>query len=762
MLKDYRFWLGIGQFIVVATLLLLAIVIGKVKFQANILDLLLETKYSALVNHAEQYFFEQAKSRVIISVRGEQGESAVAELAKHFKQKEWIAPRTNAFDLNTLALFYANHQAAVLSPNYRLLLNNNDSLLPLVMQKLSQAANPFVAATFDTDPSLLTADFIEHNISMLPPMQPERDWVVTNSGDEQVYLLFLLLPANASQINKAHQFATEVLDTLNMTNIKFPNAQIFYSGMTFHTAENVTKAKYEMAVFGGISVTAMILIVLLVFRSGYPLFAVIFTISNAILCGFTALVWSFNSTHVLSFVFGVTLIGIAIDYCFHGLTDLKNRISPNPNKHVLNTNVRNSLIIGFLTTSVGYLVLIGSPLDVMSQVAVFVVAGLIGALITTLFLLPATMPLRKKSSVENKPAFPNIVHDYVIHFSTYATQLAKNRKIILLVMTVGLAGINALSSLTFNDDISLLSSSSSQLLEAEVKHRKLMHQDQSIRVFIEASTIEALLQREEAFIHDLKTNANSAEVLGVSQWLPSFKQQKLNSELLLTAYQAGRFQDVNEALGVNIHFEQVNPLSPETFLNSSAKALIQDRLYQQDNGYVSLLTINHVGVQEVKSVLLQHQKYSYLLNKSEGLSQAMQVFRTQLLAWTLIASLVVLTILSIKFSLKAGVISVLILGITIVSALQVSLFIQGHLNVFNILGIILIIALAIDYLVFIQSRRLKLSNVVAITLSAISSILVFGMLIFSQTPAVFSFGLTVMLGVIGIYLLSPLAVEQGK
>ena len=68
----------------------------------------------------------------------------------------------------------------------------------------------------------------------------------------------------------------------------------------------------------------------------------------------------------------------------------------------------------------------------------------------------------------------------------------------------------------------------------------------------------------------------------------------------------------------------------------------------------------------------------------------------------------------------------------------------------------LILALAIDYLIFYRERGLIQSNVVAISLSAVSSILVFGMLSFSKTPAVFSFGITVMFGITFIYLLAPM------
>ena len=81
---------------------------------------------------------------------------------------------------------------------------------------------------------------------------------------------------------------------------------------------------------------------------------------------------------------------------------------------------------------------------------------------------------------------------------------------------------------------------------------------------------------------------------------------------------------------------------------------------------------------------------------------------------------------------------------------------------FQFVGCLLILALAIDYLVFYQVNNLSPSNVLAISLSAASSMWVFGMLAVSKTPAIFSFGLTVLVGLICIYIFAPLSIELPK
>jgi len=73
---------------------------------------------------------------------------------------------------------------------------------------------------------------------------------------------------------------------------------------------------------------------------------------------------------------------------------------------------------------------------------------------------------------------------------------------------------------------------------------------------------------------------------------------------------------------------------------------------------------------------------------------------------------------------------------------------------------LLIIALAIDYVIFYQEHGLQAKTFLAISLSALSSAAVFGILAFSATPAVSSFGLTVLIGIVSIFMLAPISARK--
>ncbi len=74
---------------------------------------------------------------------------------------------------------------------------------------------------------------------------------------------------------------------------------------------------------------------------------------------------------------------------------------------------------------------------------------------------------------------------------------------------------------------------------------------------------------------------------------------------------------------------------------------------------------------------------------------------------------------------------------------------------------ILVLGIGIDFTLFLAEARGDLRiTMFAITLSALTTMLSFGLLSLSSTYAVHSFGITVLIGIACAYLLSPLAVLE--
>ncbi len=93
------------------------------------------------------------------------------------------------------------------------------------------------------------------------------------------------------------------------------------------------------------------------------------------------------------------------------------------------------------------------------------------------------------------------------------------------------------------------------------------------------------------------------------------------------------------------------------------------------------------------------------------------------------------------------------------SAITIALLgIVGHqLQLFHVLALMLLLGIGVDYGVFFQERpdRREASAWMAVSLSAASTLLSFGLLGLSKTPALQAFGLTMLLGTSLVWLIVP-------
>jgi predicted exporter len=77
-------------------------------------------------------------------------------------------------------------------------------------------------------------------------------------------------------------------------------------------------------------------------------------------------------------------------------------------------------------------------------------------------------------------------------------------------------------------------------------------------------------------------------------------------------------------------------------------------------------------------------------------------------------------------------------------------------NLFTVLALLLVLGIGIDYGIYLYEEREEATRAwVAVSLSAMSTLLSFGLLAFSRTPALQIFGLTMLCGVGLAWLLAP-------
>jgi predicted exporter len=93
-----------------------------------------------------------------------------------------------------------------------------------------------------------------------------------------------------------------------------------------------------------------------------------------------------------------------------------------------------------------------------------------------------------------------------------------------------------------------------------------------------------------------------------------------------------------------------------------------------------------------------------------------------------------------------------------------TLALMGYLGIpiqlLSILALLLTLGMGVDYAIFLQARQNHAHTLLATTLAAALTLLSFGLLAASSTPALHALGLTATLGVTLSWLLTPVFLER--
>lgn len=661
-------------------------------------------------------------------------------------------------ELDSIVRDYLNYPYAFISEQYRYLLQANDSqrLFNYQFNLLNDVASPWVAATLQSDKTLALADFF--NQQRLPSAKlKNHDGFLIATKNEPVgqarYYVLVNFMSNGTglDLNVAKKIAANVASLKQQALTQDTGVDYLATGAAFFTASASSSAQNEMTLFGAISVFATLLLIMVIYRSVLSVFCTLFVVSVSMIYGYTALRLLFTEVNVLTLVFAVTLIGIAADYSFHALSEL--RFSKPKVANPLHT-IRSSLLLSFLTTTAGYLILVFTPLILFKQIAVFTMAGLLGALLCVLLLYPSLVVLKAKSAMQ-VPNFISGLHNL--------QQVWLNNKLAmrwqLLFIIVGLFGLTFLDNdddprhfYKVPDDLITQQQTISDLLAAQW--------DSSYLLIAGDSEQQVLRQMEQLLpkLEQLQADKEIAAYSSISQWLPSISMQKSNQQLLSGAVNRGHFTRLNSVLGFNAvarPLDDYQQLDFATWQNTKVAPLFTNQWLQIENRFYSVIKLK--SLQNTSSVKSLANTYTdvFFIDKVAGISEQIGQFRLQLIFIYALALTIAMAIFWLRYGLLNAFVAVTRPLIAVLVALILSTWFYGSLTVFNYVAGILILALGLDYCIFYAEHGLCKKITLTTCVSALSSLFVFAILIVSSTPAVSQFGFTVFIGVVVVFLISP-------
>src|SRR5690606_91281 len=239
--------------------------------------------------------------------------------------------------------------------------------------------------------------------------------------------------------------------------------------------------------------------------------------------------------HLMTLVFGASLIGVAVDYALHYLCK-QQHLSLLPQglqrESVLH-HLLPALTLGLLTSLLGYSCLLQAELPGLRQIAGFSLAGLAASWLFVVSIFPLVFrralpqPLPVVQQVADGPwrGLPTLGKKPLWFIGTMAA---------ILVVVL-------LSQLRFGSDLRLLYQPTPELLHSErVLQQSLQGFAPNQYFLIRAASPEALLQAEEQFRREQLDPLLAEQAIrgyaAVSQVVPSRAQQQVNYQLQEAIY----------------------------------------------------------------------------------------------------------------------------------------------------------------------------------------------------------------------------------
>jgi predicted exporter len=572
----------------------------------------------------------------------------------------------------------------------------------------------------------------------------------------------------------AQQMQMQALESaFSQINQHYPEVSFLKAGALFHAIAATESAKQEISRIGLISMLGIILLVWLAFRSMMPLFAALLTLTSGVVFAFVATLSFLGELHLLTLVFGTSLIGVAIDYSFHFYCE--KQAHPNDNASNTLTRIFPALTLA-LVTSVSAFVAIGfTPFPGMQQVAVFCAAGLMGAYLTLLLVFPllGNHGLKPTRGLTLAQGYLTVLQRTFIPSRLW-------QKVAIAALLIGLTAILffGLSQADTDDDIRQLPQSPAAITSEENQLRQLLSGGTDNQfILVSGHNEQALLQTLEQLVPVLDkavADGELAQAISLSRFMPSIARQRHDYQLQQQLYQQHLDEIITE-MGLNdsiktsllAQLDQATTqwLTPKRVLaqaNDDLHALWLGAISTTDNTeqYGAIVLLG--GIHSLVSLeqRLTDQNWSLgqvrLIDKVGDISALMGKYRQltlQLLVWVFVlASL----LFSIKYGIKLALAIVAVPALSVLLTLACLGLVGSSISLFHALALILVLGIGIDYsLFFAEAKHTSRGVMMAIFMSACSTLLAFGLLALSQTNAIHFFGLTLLFGISFAFLLAP-------
>lgn len=608
-------------------------------------------------------------------------------------------------------------------------------------------------AGFYQDPLRLYQHYFTSLVQVNQATQIELsgDWL--KSSDTEFTHYFLILELTASPYEVSYQNTVKSRLSAIEQSIEKAGGQFAASGAILFAEHGYSQSKSEISTVGAGGLMGILLLFIYTFRSFKPLLWMLVLMTTSLLFALTVTLWLFGKVHIFSLLMATPLIGISIDYGFHFFTDFY--FSANNSRQTIK-HIIKGLSFGLISSVLAYTAFFLGQVEVLQQVALITTIGLLSMYLSVVLLLP---PLLKADKAKTPPVL----------FAKSAQILLKNplingfRNPLYTLVCTCLLLVLTLVFVSVNDDVRSYQTPPQELVAVEKTLKKITHINaQSNYLILLGNNLDSLFADEKRIYQN---HADSLIAPPLYSLLIDAAKQQQNYQLYQRLYQSSAVEDFISELtgGRRIQVDTFASLDLNKLVKQPAiQTLFTNRLLQLESGYALLIAVTDNQSLTMNNLLeadiVSNKIYSY--NQATEISARFADLRNNVLWLLVVVVILLLLVCGYRYRrLEALNIALIPVVAGLVSLLLTYLMIDS-INIFNILALLLLLGMGLDYVIFLRESETSVTVMVSLLLSCITTLLSFGLLAFSQTAAVASFGLMVSMGIVLVLLLSPAVVRK--
>ncbi len=649
---------------------------------------------------------------------------------------------------------------------------NLETVIYANLLELSSASGLLSKSLFMRDPTGEVMALVDRLIPVQGPQTLNGQWF--NAQGERALLLVQL--ASAGTDIKAQEAALQFMQTSFKDAVQSFQTQNPENSQKINTIRLVISGPASFAVstqniieqeafrLAGIGLILIITILLYVLRNLKLLLAGLLPVFSGVVAGITAVSLGFGSVHAMTIGFGVTLIGESIDYSIYYFLQ-RSEISENG---INNPIFWRTVGLGVMTSICGFSTMLFSGFTGLMQLATFSIVGLVAAVICTRWVLPTVLPQRLS------------IHDLSPAGAWLRQMMKKGHLFRYFIWFLTLSALLLLVSRQdhlWSYELNDLSPIPAALLDLDGELRADMGAaDVRHMLLLQDTTQEQVLQRCEQFLPRLDALVAQG-LLGAYQapcaYLPSQARQEQRQQALPDQDQLEKaLQEATDALPIALQSLQgfvedvanskaLPLLRSEKLENSTFGITLGVTLYpvkvNEGRVYHALIqlqaplqkgkavSINHDALQSELVDILDEQ--SVLLDLKEDFNSIYKTYLNKILKYSAAGFMVIIVLLLIMLrSLKTTLLVILPLACAIIFVTALLHMLGSQLNLLNIIGLLLVFAVGSNYALFFSSSQSNMT-LASLLLATTTTVIGYGVLIFSQIPILQTIGVTVGSGV---------------